>query len=95
MAKPRYSYTFTLDTPEAEDVDRIAHDMHLTPTGAAKRLFLERLELEHAGWKLGDDKKATAVEAVVRLNDKKFSRLVSFLREELQCQEFEAQERAR
>ena len=95
MAKPRYSYTFTLDQPEAEDVDRIAHDMHLTPTGSAKRLFLERLILERAGWPIGDERKATAVEAVIRLSEKKFSRLMSFLRDDLQCPELEVKAKAR
>ena len=67
MAKPRYAFTFTLGPEEAEVVERLAHDCHLTPTGFVGKAFVERLELERAGWKLGDETIKNAIEAIAGL----------------------------
>jgi hypothetical protein len=79
MPNPRFSFTLTLGSEDAEAVEKIAFDSHLTPTGAAKRAFLERLNLERAGWKLGDERIATAVRAIAGLKGKDLERAFEFI----------------
>ena len=79
MAKPRFSYTLTLDDEEAKAIEKIAYDSHLTPTAAVKAFFLDSLLLERAGWKLGDEERGTVIRAIVGLKGQKFEKAIEFI----------------
>jgi len=79
MAKPRYSYTVTLEREDAEAIERLAYDFRLTPTGTIKKEFLERLELERAGWRLGDERIGIALRAIAGLKGQKLERAIEFI----------------
>jgi len=79
MAKPRYSYTFTLEREDAEEIERIAHNDYSTPTGIIKKAFLERLILERTGWKLGDERIGIALRAIAGLKGQKLERAIEFI----------------
>ena len=79
MLKPRFSYTFTLGPEETEALESIAHESRLSATGAIRRAFLERLSLERAGWQVGDDRMATAIRAIARLEGKELDRASEFI----------------
>lgn len=79
MAKPRYSYTLTLDDEDAKAIEEIAYDAHLTPTAAVKKAFLDRLTLERAGWNVGDDQVEIALRAIAGLKGKELESAIEFI----------------
>ena len=67
MLKITCQLSLTLDIPTAQHIERIAHDAYLGPGGVGRTLLLQRLALESAGWKVGDNDLGRLLEAVCRL----------------------------
>ena len=71
MTKPRYSYTVTYGPEEAAEIERIAHELRITPTTVVKKGFLERLVLEQLGWEIEDEENLHAFQSFLRLKGAK------------------------
>ena len=73
MARGQYVFTFTLDKEENELIEKAGRDNHVKPTSAVRGLFRERLRMERAEWKFGDDRMETLIEIVARLSESAYS----------------------
>ncbi len=79
MPKATCQLNLTLDVPVAENVERIARSVHLTPSGAGRVLLHQRLALEENGWKLENKDLEKLLGAVCRLNGAQVEALRGFL----------------
>ena len=80
MPKPSCQLNLRLDIPTAERIEHISDGTFLHPSGVGRTLLLERLELEEAGWKLGDKETLKILEAVCRVKEKHREKLKEFLK---------------
>ena len=67
MLKAACHLNLTLDVPTTEHLERISDEHYLRPTSAGRILFLQRLALESAGWKIDDKDLGGLLEIVCRL----------------------------
>jgi len=80
MPKATCEINLTLEPSVAEHVEQIARGIYERPTGVGRKLLVERLALESAGWKIGDEGFGRLLEAVCRLSKESVMELSEVIR---------------